>query len=324
MQNYMMIDEKHLQTSYGIFSGVERVSLYATGEVESITLSEKNMVVTQVGELIPAYTENEHRKDKPSVEFGKDAMVRAVALEEQQEVITPIGEMPAEAVRFYSTGELHRIFVVDGKITGFWTVEDERKRNIPFEFDLDFTSFKAMLNGLCFYKSGEIKSITLFEKERVKVNTPMGEVETGVGMSLYESGALQSVEPAEIVIVTTPIGDIAAFDINQIGINADSNSLEFTEEGKIKSLITCDNSIYVQTQDGIMEKYSPTVKPHPLSDEMMTVEGMKIEFDYDKNEVIIKNRPFDMDNCGFTIKAFIKPNQHCSLEDCASCSICKS
>lgn len=322
MQNFMWLENGYLQTPFGIFAGVSSLSVYPGGELDSLRLSERNMVMTQIGELVPAYTETQRRKSKPSVEFDRTGMVVGVTLEEQQEVQTPIGELPAERVRFYPTGELNRLFVLDGQVSGFWSEEDERGLNIPLSFDLDFTSFQAMINGLCFYRNGSIRSITLFPGEHITVTTPLGDVATGVGLSLYESGALQSVEPEETVLVTTPIGQIAAYDVGQNGLNADSNSLSFTEDGQIRGLVTCDNMIYVQTEDGVMEAYMPRIKPDPLYDDTMTVEGMKVEFDSQAGTVTIAGHVFAMGRCGFTVEPFARPGVHCTPADCASCSLC--
>lgn len=322
MQNYMWLEQGYLQTSYGIFAGVDGISTYTGGEVESLRLSERNVIMTEIGELIPAYTENNRRKNKASVEFDRQGLVTGVLLEEIQEVQTPIGELPAERVKFYSTGELYRLFILDGQISGFWSETDERELNIPLSFHLGFTSFQAMLNGICFYRDGGIRSITLFPGEHITVTTPLGEVETGVGLSLYESGALCSVEPAEAVLVETPIGQLTAYDADQNGLNADSNSLVFTEDGRVRGLMTCDNMIYVQTEEGVMETFTPKVKAHPLYDDTVTVAGMSVEFDYGKDTVAIDGHEFSLSECGFTAAPFLRPGMHCTPADCASCSIC--
>lgn len=322
MKNYMVLDEEHIQMPFGILGGVAALGCYPTGELESVRLSEKNVIMTSAGDLVPAYTENMRRKNKPSVEFDRQGLVKSVALETQQEVMTPIGELPAELVKFYDTGEMHRVFILDGQLSGFWTVKDEREKNIPLTFDLGFCRFSAMINGICFYKSGEIKSITLFPKEQVTVSTPLGDVVTGIGLSLYESGNLESVEPEEKVIVQTPIGALTAWDPDQNGLNADSNSLLFTEDGKIQVLTTCDNEIYVQTEDGSMQVFRPEVKQHPLYDNQLTVKGLKIRFDHDTECVEIKENIFKIRDCGFTIEPYLQPQAHCTPADCASCSLC--
>lgn len=324
MQNYMALDNEHIQTSFGIFGGVKDWKCFPSGELESIRLSEKNMIVTEVGELVPFYTETERRKNKPSVEFSKEGMVVAVSLEEQQEVTTPIGEMPAERVKFYDTGELSRLFVVDGQISGFWSLEEERQYNIPLTFQLECAEFTAMINCIHFYKSGDIKSITLYPQEKyISVATPAGIIDTTIGFSLYPSGKVQSVEPFLPAILETPIGKIAAYDTEQLGISADKNSLEFLEDGRISHLVTCDNSIYVQTKEGILKSYHPKIKTHPLHDDMQVVEGLHIWFNYENDQVTIGEDVFSMKDCGFTVENFLRPDMHCSPMDCASCSVCQ-
>jgi hypothetical protein len=67
-------------------------------------------------QLIPFYGEDSlRRKYKASVTFYGNRALKAVSLDAQQEVLTPIGEMPAELVTFYDTGELKRVFPLDGK-----------------------------------------------------------------------------------------------------------------------------------------------------------------------------------------------------------------
>lgn len=140
-------------------------------------------------------------------------MVNAVSLEEQQNILTPIGEFPAELVTFYDTGELKRIFPLDGKISGFGSEEDERTLHVPFSFSFDFSEFTALLSSLCFYRSRAIRSIPLFPGEVISVRTPLGgEIRVRNGFSLYESRRLESAEPAVPTPVLTPIGLITTYD----------------------------------------------------------------------------------------------------------------
>ena len=78
MQNYMVLDRETIQTPYGILGGVESFYCHPKGELSGVNLSEKNMIVTQAGELVPAYTETARRKKKPSVEFNKQGMIISV------------------------------------------------------------------------------------------------------------------------------------------------------------------------------------------------------------------------------------------------------
>ena len=326
MQNFNKLDDDKIQLPSGIFAGVESYVCYPGGELEGIRLSEKNMLVTHAGELVPFFTETHRRKIKYSVEFYKDGMIKAVALEEQQEIQTPIGEFPAELVTFFETGELKRFFPLDGKISGLWTEEEEKTLAIPFTFDLSFTKFTAIINGVGFYKSGDIRSITLFPGEAISIQTAYGEIIARNGFSIYESGGLESLEPLSPTQIKTPIGIIAAFDPNAIGINADSNSLVFDESGRVTALVTVSARVAV-TEGERFKTFSPREVVNPLDDETMITEGLKIYFDYNKNTVTFEENAEKTTvslNEGFTVIPFNGNAFTCSPSDCASCSMgCK-
>jgi hypothetical protein len=283
------------------------------------------MLVTNVGGLIPAFTETNRRKNKYSVEFYKEGMIKAVALDEMQEIITPIGEFPAELVTFFETGELKRFFPLDGKISGMWTEEEEKALGIPLSFALPFTSFTAIISGIAFYKTGDIRSITLFPGETVSIKTKYGEITARNGFSLYESGRLESLEPSLPVKIKTPIGALHAYDPNAIGINADINSLVFNEDGSLASLTTFVNSIAAGESRSIT--FVPRVVVNPLDDETMITIGLKISFDYKDNTVTIddgeKETTLPVSGSGFTITTHVGPeNNMCDPFKCASCSLC--
>ncbi|MDR0330259.1 MAG: hypothetical protein LBH93_00925 [Chitinispirillales bacterium] len=225
-----------IQLPSGVFAGVDSYACYPSGELEGVKLSEKNMLLTHVGELVPAYVETNRRKNKFSVEFYKNGMVKAIALNDVQEIQTPIGEFPAELVTFFETGELKRFFPQDGKIGGMWSEQEERALAIPLSFDLPFASFTAIISGVAFYQSGNIRSITLFPGETVNISTKHGEISTRNGFSLYESGNLESLEPAVPTLINVPAGAINAFDPDAVGVSGDVNSLVFDEAGEVKAL----------------------------------------------------------------------------------------
>jgi len=231
MQNFNLLENNMIQLSTGVFAGVVNYVCYPSGELEGVKLSEKNMLVTHAGELVPSYVETNRRKNKYSVEFYKDGMIKAVALNEMQEIQTPIGEFPAELVTFYETGELKRFFPLDGQISGMWSEKDEKALAIPLSFDFPVTSFTAIISGVAFYQSGNIRSVTLFPGETISIKTEFGDILTRNGFSLYESGKLESLEPAEPTVIKTPTGKFKAFDPDAVGVHADVNSLVFGEDG---------------------------------------------------------------------------------------------
>lgn len=322
-----MQDNEILQTPYGVFAGVISSTKYPEGGMKEVRLGEKNVIITHVGDLVPVYgEETPRRKFKSSVSFHKNGMIKAVALEEQQEVLTPIGDFPAELVTFYDTGELKRIFPLDGKISGYWTEEDERELNIPFSFEFEFGEFSAMLIGICFYKSGDIKSITLFPGEEITLNAPsVGKIKVRSGFALFESGKLKSLEPAVPTKIKTPIGEIMAFDPSAVGLNADDNSLCFDDKGRICSLTTSINGFTVSRGCGETRFFKPSEIINPLDGESKMLVPLLLEFDYENEVVVIigsegEKSPFSFREPFVIYKAQLSG---CSGTDCASCSVCK-
>jgi hypothetical protein len=274
---------------------------------------------------VPVYTETHRRKTKYAVEFHKNGMVKAVALNEMQEIETPIGEFPAELVTFYETGELKRFFPLDGKISGMWSEEEEKALAIPLSFALPFAGFTAVIGGVAFYRAGDIKSITLFPGETVNVATRYGEIPTRHGFSLYEGGELESLEPAVSHIVDTPIGRVAAFDSNAVGVNADANSLAFDEAGAVRKLVTVHNRVAAQTVEGRLLTFGPREVVNPLDDETMITEGLGIAFDYEAGTATFASDGgeccLSLADCGFTVTVYSGAAHICSPVDCASCSL---
>jgi len=321
--SYIDLGDGNIQMPFGILGGVSSMDRSPNGSLKSVNLTEKNVIVTHAGELYAAYTQTARRKHKPSVEFYENGLVKAVALEEQQEVLTPIGELPAELVTFYESGELHRVFPVDGQISGFWSEEEERAMNIPLSFDFGFTTFTALLSCLCFYKSGAIKSVTLFPDEIITVDTPLGTFTVRHGFSLYETGELKSFEPSVPVHIQTPVGLLTAFDTMSVGVSADENSVTLSEGGQVIGVKTNANRIMAQVDGGPVRWHSPVQKPHPCSDELPYYQPLELTFD-DESITITddKAHTYPLSISHFSVSTFADGSMGCSPADCASCTLC--
>jgi len=308
-----------------VLTGVDSYSCYPDGELLGVKLSEKNMLATVAGELVPAYTETHRRKNKYSVEFYQCGALKKIALDEIQKVKTPLGELPAELVTFFETGEIKRVFPLDGKISGLWTEQEEKKLAIPLSFELPFTAFTAIIGGIAFYQSGVIRSITLFPGETVPVATSCGEIKARGGFSMYESGKLESLEPSVPAVIQTPIGALTAFDPNAIGINADINSLVFDENGKVITLTTVFDSVKVQTGDGQVLLFAPREVVNPLDGESVITEGLKTTFNYGADTVKFtegeKETTFPVSTSVFTVAVRSEFAFKCGSADCASCPL---
>jgi len=306
MKNFNLLKSDMIQIPGGVLAGVESYSCYSGGELLGVKLAKRNMLATRAGELVPAYTETTRRKNKYSVEFYQGGIIKKIALEEIQKVQTPLGELPAELVLFFESGEVKRIFPLDGKISGMWSEKEEKSLATPLSFELPFTAFTAIIGGIAFYKSGVIRSITLFPGETVAIVTKYGNIAAKNGFSLYESGKLESLEPYIPVLLQTPIGSINAFDPNVIGINADINSLVFDEDGRVIALSTVLNSVAAQSKDGRTLRFAPRQVVNPLDGESMLTESLKISFDYGADTVKFtegeKETVLPLSECVFTIE----------------------
>ena len=319
---------EQLLTPYGVFSGISAAEYDQAGAVRNIRLTEKNMLISHAGELVPSYTaDNPRKKYKPSVSFHPNGMVKSVSLEEQQEVMTPIGDIPAELVTFYSSGELRRVFPLDGKISGFWPEEEERALNIPFHFSLGFTDFSALLTGICFYRSGAIRSITLFPKEEIDVIIPDGGcVRTRKGFSMHEDGALQSLEPAVPTPVKTPVGILTAYDETCDGICADDCSLHYDGQGRIESVVTSGDRIAVITKESSTRYFAPAIRPSLVDEAAVMRVPIRFFFDYTENTVRIMDAVGKEHYFPLTESTFhVYPNAigGCTPQQCANCHLCQ-
>ena len=334
-QNMLRVKERQvlimeIKTTFGVLDGVFSANYYEDGSVKDCILDKANMVFTQCGPLIPQYgEENVRRKYTKSISFHPDGSVKSILLETQSEITTPIGEFPAELVTFYETGELKRFFPVNGKISGYWSEQDEKALNIPFNFSFEFGDFTAMLVGICFYPGGDIRSMTLFPGEIIKLATPAGEISVRNGFSLHENGKLQSVEPSVPVKVTTPIGVVSAFDTNASGISADENSLVFSESGEVLALTTSTDVIAVYDENKKVHFIKPVQLEVPElredeEDEVPTLLPIRMEFGEDAVTFVSETvQTFKISTCKFSVMKSdlgCSPSSGCS--DCSSCSLC--
>ncbi len=315
-----------LQTPYGIFSGISARDYYPGGKLRGIRLEEQNIILTHAGELIPFFGDDSpRRKYRSTVTFHTNGMIKAVELEAQQEVLTPIGELPAELITFYDSGEVKRVFPLNGKISGFWSEEDERTLHIPLRFEFDFTSFTAMISSICFFKSGSIKSVTLFPEEQLVIkHALLGEIRARHGFSLFEDGRLQSFEPAAAISLKTPIGTISAYDCGACGINADCSSLRFDKQGRIAGFVCSDNRIFVNSKMNGMFSLEAKEITGDADECSSTMIPLKIDFDYEERAVVItdylrKPMCFSFDDDFVIYQGGITG---CTSADCASCKLC--
>ncbi|NTW70829.1 MAG: hypothetical protein HGA49_01125 [Eubacteriaceae bacterium] len=226
-------------TRYGKITGATFPGFYEDGSLKECFLSEVNKINTSLGVLIPHYRDDEVRKkNTTSISFYPNGRLKSILLDERILVSTIAGDILAEMISFYEDGSIKRIFPLFGRITPYWDEKDEYTLTEDLKIKTTVGELTTRLMGLCLYSEGGIRSITFWPNEKIRVNTPLGELDVRTGISFYNNGAVKSVEPAKPEKIQTPDGELPAFDFNVIGVNGDDNSLKFHQDGRIKSFVS--------------------------------------------------------------------------------------
>ena len=248
-----------LESKYGTIKGVSKFDTYPDGQPRDCELIEENHLMTPYGTFIPQYSEKDfherQKKDRSSVRFFRNGRIKSIALEKQMLVKTPCGDYMAEALTFYEDGSLKRFFPLNGRITGYWTEDDEAGLAEEISLELGFGSIRGKIMSVLFYPGGALRSITLWPGESLIIPTPIGDIKIRIGLSFYENGNIKSIEPYEHTEVATEIGSLMAYDPEALGIHGDSNSLVFSEDGKITKLSTLQSGVLVTNDMGLTQRY---------------------------------------------------------------------
>ena len=294
----------NIKTKYGTLYDCYNVDYYNNKMVSECICQKNSPLRINNMNFLPYYTDNDRRKLSSSVRFYPNGNIKAIYLENRILINTPCGTFSAELITFYPDGKLCRVFPLNGKVSEYWSEENEKKLidSMPFSFSVG--KFLARPMCLHFYESGNLKSLTLQSTEFITINTPIGNLKVKCGFSLYESGRLCSAEPSSPQKILTPIGMLSVFDPESVNLSADRCSLVFTENGDILSLKTI-NSISITSNEGNVFIIGPIKKPHPLNENAMLTLPLTIDFSK-KNITIIRSAAekfsFQPDMCHFSIK----------------------
>lgn len=294
---------------------------YPDGTLRDCVVSKPHQLVTSVGNLVPLFEDNEiRRKTGKPITFYPNGQVKNLPLQDQTGIPTSLGTVPAEHVTFYEDGSLHRLFPRDGKLSGYWTEEDERDLAYELELALAGGRFKSRVIGIQFYSGGAVKSITLWPGEMVLVNSPLGPLEVRTGISFYPEGQLKSLEPAHPIPVQTPIGIICAYDSQALGLNGDVNSLGFSATGELVSLTTSTDEVELTGQTGAKYLFKPGYQPNLLDPEVLDPVPLKMEFT--GNKILFDQegkQEFNITDYTFTVKSLKLPTGCSGCTNCAGC-----
>ena len=289
------------------------------GNIEAIQPFEKIVIHTSVGEIVPIYSvEDQGRKKLTPIKYYKDGSIRSISLQDATIIKTSIGDISAELVTFYKDGSLCRLFPLNGKLSGYWTEENEVKLAETLSISTPVGDIRAKVIYVHFYETGELKSVTLWSDEEVSLSTPLGIILVRKGISFHKCGALASCEPRKSTKLVTPIGNIEAFDPDPNGMSGEKNSIAFSENGTLTAITTAGSSIKVLEINGSIATYQPSVVTSLCSDNEFSIEALHIVFR--EKEVGFKNGfksevkvPFPGD---FSVESFVSPKPLVSIAIC--------
>lgn len=309
-------------SKYGTINGIVQCVYFENGSIRECTVNRYNQLCTSVGTFVPLFDAGETRKKNTgSITLYRSGALKSIALQEQTLVKTTVGEFPTELITFYESGAIKRLFPLNGKISAYWTEEDEYGLTEEYTFNTGPLSLKLRITAIYFYESGEVKSITLWPGEALKYSSPLGCVNIRTGISFYADGKIKSLEPSELLPVKTPIGTINAFDSRSNGINGDNNSLKFYNGGTIQSLTTSTDIISVTENNGRKHIFGPKIQPSIMERENKAVIPIRIEFSDGFVSFGGNSIKYEIGKCIFSVRHY---PQYLSLgcSDCSKCTLC--
>lgn len=177
------------------------------------------------------------RKERERVSYYKSGRLKSIYLNEQTDIETPCGVIPCELITFYESGAIRRVFPRYGAISAYWSSKDEASITERMRLQIGDASFLVKPQCIHFYESGELLSFTIYDHEKLLVDTRYGQITTNVGVSFYEDGKIRSLEPVFGTTIMVEGKTIAPFNFFANHMHADNNSLVFDKEGKIISYI---------------------------------------------------------------------------------------
>ena len=268
-----------ISTPFGAIESLSDTEFFPDGTVRSCIAARACPLRTSCGTLVPQFTANTLRKRQlPAISFHPNGMIRNLPLEEAVMIPTPLGLMPAEQVTFYDNGAVKRLFPLNGTLSGYWTEEDEAALALPLTLDTPIGPVEVAPVCVYFGPEGNLRSLTLWPGTVLDVPTPFGSIAVRTGLAFYDSGVLRSVEPARPVAVSTPLGELLAFDQDALGVCGDRNSLRFYENGELLGLTTAAHAFEVESENGRRKNLTPPLRRHPCDGERMEAGPIVLEF----------------------------------------------
>jgi len=278
-----------ITTRHGTIPITQGPETYPDGSPRTCLPAGPCVLDTPAGPLVPQHTARELRqREVRPVVFHPDGTLKALPLESQTVIATPAGDIPAELLTFHADGSLSRVFPLNGRLSGYWSQEDEAGLALPLTLLTPAGILTTTIIGAAFHPSGALRSLTFWPGQSVSIHTPAGMVATRTGVSFWPEGQVRSVEPAVPTPVETPAGRILALDPDAVGVNGDANSLAFRPDGTVGRVSTVHTRLTAIDPDGRSTAFAPTQRESLCGDAEREMTPMIIRFTPDE-VIVVRN-----------------------------------
>lgn len=268
-----------VETRYGAIPVSGVVERFEDGAIMSCAPAGAVLLDTCLGPLPAQHsTDDLRRRTVQALSFHPSGALRALPLERPTRIATPAGPMDVELVTFHADGSLCRAFPLNGKLSGYWTQEDEGRLARPVDLVTPLGLVRAKIIGACFAPGGQFLSLTLWPGETLEVETPVGALSARVGVSFQIDGSLRSLEPARPQNVPTPAGLIQAYDLDAVGICGDVNSLGFAPDGTVSRVSTSLTRVLASDPEEKELGFIPSSRESLCGDSEREPVPMRLEF----------------------------------------------
>ncbi len=274
-----------MQTVHTAYGPIEahRVEYYPGGSLKSLVPAARSVLTTPFGQFIPQFESGEERRRTiPEVSFHPNGTIRSLPLQEHFQVSTPLGLLSAELITFHDTGAVKRVFPLNGRLSGFWSQEDEAGLAKEQVIETPFGLICSRFISICFNEDSTLRSLTLWPGEVVEVPTPIGVLPARVGISFYPDGKVASLEPARPLRISTRMGMLHAFDPDAHGVHGDCNSLQFDSDGRVIALSTVMDQVGITGPDGLNRVVRPAVRESYCSEDVFEPVPMQVVFEEER------------------------------------------
>ncbi|TVM18763.1 hypothetical protein DPQ33_04630 [Oceanidesulfovibrio indonesiensis] len=265
-ESLTIVPSRHIRKT--TLHDVAVVERRADGRIKRAFVNSETVVSTSWGDLVPQFSgdsDGDSRRPRlAAVRLDSEGRLASLALERMQELDTPLGPLPAELVTFHEDGSLKRVFPLNGKLSAYWSWQNEYTLAPEIALPLpaavrreECAHQTARFINIQLSPDGALRSATLWPGETLDINTPLGPARARVGVSFHENGRLASFEPDTPFCAATLIGEFHAYDPDPEAVSGDVNSLAFAPDGSVCRVTTVQDAIRVEKTDGSVRRFAP-------------------------------------------------------------------